>query len=447
MLLTNVESSSLARDALAAQLSTWLARGLSPHISTARLRLYVLLSGAMIWPRPAPAGKPPSRQPTISAYATGSWARGLLQQIVFASPPQAPLAESLLHFEAATACVEKGDGSADIRFAALPLPACVPASVSRHTNAAPPARDVCYLLLKLFARVAVSPTHLLAPEASTLRTLDHRVGFLLHALLPLVAPVHELSGWDAAAMQVCVEHAAQLEAAGRWHWAVFVLQHLCNADVRTSLVRSLLWRVDWSRFPLGCEEREFLVQYLHVPLEEIAAAAMVHAKARFDYEAQVQEALGTMAAGRGALLVYDAHAVYVEHVVWDHVLTENWEAMNGILALIKASDEKNEIGFSTGGEVFGRYGRFVLQARDGVVADAGELVALVRGLAVLRPSTPRQRCVEMRLLFTTTTSTITTTLPPPPSPPPPPSLWSHVLISIPLPSLSSLVYLTRLPHV
>jgi nuclear pore complex protein Nup98-Nup96 len=70
------------------------------------------------------------------------------------------------------------------------------------------------------------------------------------------------------------EFASQLESLGMWHWAIFVLLHLSDADTRRATIKDVLCRHVRLTDGESLEREVFLQERLDIPLPWIA-----HAKA------------------------------------------------------------------------------------------------------------------------------------------------------------------------
>lgn len=101
--------------------------------------------------------------------------------------------------------------------------------------------DILWGLLKLFtssktgANLCISSV--VAPHNTTGNPIDSRLGFQLYHALSLHFP----SAIDnALGDQLALDFAANLDSAGEWVWAIFILLHMSNPAQRQSSIQSLL---------------------------------------------------------------------------------------------------------------------------------------------------------------------------------------------------------------
>ena len=225
----------------------------------------------------------------------------------------------------------------------------------------PAAReDVLWGLLKLYAEHA-SPSRDAAttdlaeatsPENATGRPLQHRLSFALyHALAPHFPRATSPQRADALALAL----AAELEAAGRFLWALLVLLHVSDAAARTRAVQALLA----TRAPDLDERDEALfgvvLGEMRVPAAWVWEAKALHARAvTRDYRAEVRYLLR---AGDGE----EAHRVLCASVAPGAVIERDEEGLAEILAEFQSA---KPAGWKHGGGMYADY-LTLLQGDDG----------------------------------------------------------------------------------
>lgn len=138
--------------------------------------------------------------------------------------------------------------------------------------------------MKLYSSRSHQIESIVTPATHTPDQLDHRLGWFIGQNLRSLGYRH-LS--DAKRDQHHAEFASQLESVGLWHWSIFVLQHLSDAQTRRSLIKDVLGR-HIRLSDEDCSEREvFLQDQLDVPLSWIAEAKAMCAAGTGAYADQV----------------------------------------------------------------------------------------------------------------------------------------------------------------
>ncbi|KAL6777466.1 NUP189 [Auxenochlorella protothecoides x Auxenochlorella symbiontica] len=298
---------------VAAQREVWRGAGFEPHLDATRALCYALVAGDV-----------------DGAARALDWRRALGLHLWYGTPPDAPLAVAL---EAYRGAVERGA-------APPPLPAHVTAAGA--VPPAVPATDAAWELLQLHAGWR---------EAGAGGGLDPWSGDAGRRLAPLLRRLARPAGWspdatDAAPgwLALCAllgagvlsadddedeESAAaaalarasdgliaQLEAAGRPAWAVYVAACLPRGAAREAAVRALLGRhaAAWR----DGEARAFLTRDLRVPAAWVASALATLARAEHDHEVRLARLLEA-----GAWR--EAHDVLCAHVAAGRLLAGGGE--------------------------------------------------------------------------------------------------------------------------
>jgi nuclear pore complex protein Nup98-Nup96 len=100
-------------------------------------------------------------------------------------------------------------------------------------------RDTCYHLLKLYCKQDHRLERSLSPATYGFLPLDYFLSWIL--LQRLRSLEYNLMPGDRLSL-THTNFAAQLESVGLWHWAVFVLLHIEEAEARETAVRHMLAR-------------------------------------------------------------------------------------------------------------------------------------------------------------------------------------------------------------
>ena len=101
--------------------------------------------------------------------------------------------------------------------------------------------DVLWGLLKLYASSKViavksSIADIVMPHNTVGNPLDSRLSFQLYHTLSLLFPTSDSSKAD----QLTYDYATELESAGEWLWAIFILLHLSNNKKRQHAIQTTL---------------------------------------------------------------------------------------------------------------------------------------------------------------------------------------------------------------
>lgn len=189
------------------------------------------------------------------------------------------------------------------------------------------AFDTQYLLLALYADPAFPLSRVVSPLGHTARALDSRLSWLLfsvlqalgHSPVPVVpnatyARVHQVARvrdlqWVHG---VATSFAAQLEGAGLWHWAVYVLLHLPSTEyslpLKSAAIRHTIARnVQIGAKPQSFKAEEQFILQLGVPAPWLHEARAWAARSALDSRSEYEELLS-------ALRPTDAHSVLSAHV-------------------------------------------------------------------------------------------------------------------------------------
>jgi len=178
------------------------------------------------------------------------------------------------------------------------------AAQDRHVS-----KDTCFHLLELWSereQRARLVSQMLCPTTYGESPIDYHISW--HLCLALEGM--ELASDAVQMTQLHLGYAAQLEALGLWHWAVYVLLHLDGEVAREHAVRELLRRnCKCSGMTLREQElsklyETFIVDNLRVPVSWIYEAEALHAKYIGDDLLQVERLIE-------AGMFSDAHSVVV----------------------------------------------------------------------------------------------------------------------------------------
>ena len=263
------------------------------HVDDERLKLYALLSGTPVWPA--------SDDKTINACQGLDWTRALAVVLWFFCTPVSSVSDALAAFEDAFQGLSPFGA-----YAQAPRP---------RLGLQEDAFDVKYHLLKLYADRGHPLEVVVTPTTHAASHTDHRLGWFL-------ARVLETLGYRHMAVhrrdQHHLEFAAQLEAGGLWHWAVYVLLHLHDPDHRQTKVGEVLGRHVRLDDDISAEREAFVHEHLRVPVSWIARAKATRAAFEGSYGSQAWFLI--KANDWNA-----AHSVIVKEIAPDAIIGDNYD--------------------------------------------------------------------------------------------------------------------------
>ena len=247
------------------QLDRWQEAKADKFINNNRLALFAHAAGVPVWPG--------SRAP-INTCEKLDWLRCLGLHLWYFTSPAASVADALAAYEEAFTV---GDTQHGI-YSAPPKPV-----YAEHSDDSE-VFDIKFHLMKLYANRSHPLESIVTPVTHTPDHLDHRLGWFVAQTLRSLGYRH-LS--DEKRDRHHAEFATQLEALGLWHWAVFVLLHLRDADQRRSSVKDVLCRHVKLNDSENADREAFLQEQLEIPLAWIAEAKALLAASVGDYSDQV----------------------------------------------------------------------------------------------------------------------------------------------------------------
>lgn len=140
--------------------------------------------------------------------------------------------------------------------------------------------------------------------------------------------------------QLHASFAAQLEQAGLWAWAVFVLMHVSDAPTRERGVRAVVARHGVALAQPGQEQAvALLTERLAIPADWLHESAAVHAALAHTQAGAEELAEELLAAGR----FNEAHAVVIERLAADLFLSRNVERLGDFITALESDGRSKTI--------------------------------------------------------------------------------------------------------
>ncbi|XP_059911980.1 nuclear pore complex protein Nup98-Nup96 isoform X1 [Gadus macrocephalus] len=348
VLLAQAMGSQPCRELLGLQLADWCRMQTDCHISEDRLRIFTLLAGKPVWQ---------SSECLVNVCSSLDWKRCVAVHLWYMLPPTASVADALAKYQDAF----QGDGEVGL-YACAPLPPYLDPSQGadmedeEEESAKRPLYDLCFHLLRLYSDRHYSLHQLLDPLAVTWERLDYRLSWHLWGVLGALQYSH-LSGPRQGLLHV--SYAAQLESAGLWHLAVFVLLHIPDHALRERAVREMLSLYCPLQRTEDSDRRErFLTERLLLPEQWLHEAKAMRARRDGDRH---QEALHLYQAGSWN----HCHKLLIQHLASDCIINDNHAYLLEFLDGLSLPERSVGIqDWDTAGRVYLDYIRVIQSLQD-----------------------------------------------------------------------------------
>uniref|UniRef100_A0A3B4CC02 Nuclear pore complex protein Nup98-Nup96 n=1 Tax=Pygocentrus nattereri TaxID=42514 RepID=A0A3B4CC02_PYGNA len=341
LLVSQAVGSQFSRDLLALQLADWNRMQTDSFIQEERLRIFALLAGKPVWE---------STDCCINVCSELDWKRCVAVHLWYMLPPTASVADSLAKYEAAFQ-----DGR---KYACAPFPPYVDDiellglyEEMVDTESKKSLYDICFHLLKLYSDKHYSLQQLLDPSTVTADQLDYRLSWHLWNVLQALNYTH-LSLSRQGLLHA--SYAAQLESAGLWEMAVFVLLHIPDSALRERAVREMLNQ----HCPLeetedSAEKERFLTDKLLIPIHWIHEAKAIRACRDGDKHG---EALHLYKAGHWN----HCHRLVIQNLASDCIINDNHDYLMEFLEGLAVPERSVQIqDWDTSGRVYLDYIRVI----------------------------------------------------------------------------------------
>lgn len=239
------------RELVREQLKDWYERKADGFVSAARLKIYALLAGLVVWPE-TPYARRQDHPGPVAVCDGLHWLQALGLHLWYVTPAAAPIRMAVDAYDSAfrqqipapAAADRDRSASASTFAAAAPLP---PYCGDRHavqaallTKEKTATFDVLYHVLRAFTHKEDRNLEaLLSTVTYTSRKLDQQLAWQLYVVLRGVG-FESLP--EATECRLHLDYASRLEEAGLWSWAGFVLAHIAPSVPRGDAVRALVLR-------------------------------------------------------------------------------------------------------------------------------------------------------------------------------------------------------------
>ncbi|XP_051732984.1 nuclear pore complex protein Nup98-Nup96 isoform X1 [Ctenopharyngodon idella] len=349
LMLSQAVGSQFCRDLLALQLSDWNRMQTDSFIEEERLRIFALLAGKPVWQ---------STDYCINVCSELDWKRCVAVHLWYMLPPTASVADALAKYESAF------QGSEEMkRYACPPLPPYVDElellgldEEMDETESKKSLYDICFHLLKLYSDRHYSLQQLLDPSTVTADHLDYRLCWHLWNVLQALNYNHLSTSCQGL---LHTSYAAQLESAGLWEMAIFVLLHIPDSGRRESAVREMLnLHCPLEETEESMEKEQFLTEKLLIPIQWIHQAKAIRACREGDKHC---EALHLYKAGHWN----HCHRLVIQHLASDCIINDNHKYLLEFLEGLAVPERSVQIqSWDTSGRVYLDYIHVIQTLQD-----------------------------------------------------------------------------------
>ncbi|XP_050438636.1 nuclear pore complex protein Nup98-Nup96-like isoform X2 [Adelges cooleyi] len=260
LLLAQLGSENSVRCCIERQLWQWYESKADLLIDIDHLKLYTIVSGQPLFD---------SNQGIINICENMDWIRAFALHLWYIKPPSGTIGEALDAYQNAF----EGDDA----YACKPFRNNI--AESEIINDPFATYDVCYHLMKLYTNSAYDVYKIVNPLTHTRDPLDYNFSWLLFNTLQSLGYT-QMS--EPYANQLHMNFASQLSSHGLWHWAVFVLMHIKDNELRGNLIEEIIGSNVEETVELNVKE-EFVVVKLHVKEAVIYNAKAILAKSQKRY--------------------------------------------------------------------------------------------------------------------------------------------------------------------
>ncbi|XP_068587741.1 nuclear pore complex protein Nup98-Nup96 [Cebidichthys violaceus] len=388
LLLSQAVGSQYCRDLLALQLADWNRMQTDSYLPEERLRIFTLLSGKPVWQ---------SSDSVVNVCSELDWKRCVAVHLWFMLPPTASVADALKGYEDAFQGSCEGG-----KYACPPLPPYMeaeqPDMEDEEAEPKRPLHDLCFHLLKLYSDRHYSLQQLLDPLTVTWERLDYRLSWHLWGVLQALHYSH-LSASRQGLLHA--SYAAQLESAGLWHMAVFILLHIPDHTQRERAVRAMLTlHCHLQETDESVRRERFLTERLLIPEQWIHEAKATRARRDADRH---QEALHLYRAGSWS----QCHRLLIQHLASDCIINDNHDYLLEFLEGLAVPEHSTTIqDWDTAGGVYLDYIRVIKTLQDIQQMDTagyelerlrGDVTSLCSRIELLPCSSARDRLAQSEM--------------------------------------------------
>ncbi|KAK9373774.1 nuclear protein 96-domain-containing protein [Lipomyces chichibuensis] len=323
------------------QINDWVTKNVLSEIPTSIRKVYELLSGNTSLAKSSVGGFSEGKVPEICVSKGLDWRRAFGLRLWYEVYEEDSIEKAVKKYQMAF------ENLTDVQ---SPIPGYLEAESAADNS----KRDILYELLKLYADPSYPLSLAVLPTNISPLPLNFAVSWQLFNIFVRVKRIREVDGEVlAAGDKLSADFAWQLESAGRWKDALFVLLHIEDAVIARQSVQEFLSR-HVPDIQKVTEDEEYLLNVLRVPKVMILTAKALHA--RYIHES-VKEAQYLLDASEWN----EAHSVIIHTVGPKAVISESLDDLLALLSRFK--DVTGISNWKVGGQVYLDYINVVKTAK------------------------------------------------------------------------------------
>ncbi|GLV36712.1 Nucleoporin 98-96kD [Carabus blaptoides fortunei] len=298
LFISQLPSNLSLRAYMEKQLELWNQSNVYYNIDTVLLKLFMIVAGKLF---------ANYDNNSVCVHEGMDWMRILAMHFWYVIEPAKPLSDAVNMYERTFT---------DNMHTAKPLPS--------YDCAEDDVYDLKFQLLKFYSDNTHALIHVLNPFTHTNDALDYRLSWLL--LQTLTSLGHDDIS-NQAKQHMHISFAAQLEQMGLWHWAIFVLLFIDEADVKKTHIMNIIDRhvelYNESSNEYRVRER-MLVKDFHIPSDWIDSSRATLALLKSKYKEAIYYSFY-------AKHWQDTHDIIMMHLIPDHYLCYDYDFLIKLL--------------------------------------------------------------------------------------------------------------------
>ncbi|KAK9368572.1 nuclear protein 96-domain-containing protein [Lipomyces kononenkoae] len=324
------------------QINDWVTKNVISEIPTSIRKVYELLSGNTSLAKGHVGGLSEDKVPEICVSKGLDWRRAFGLRLWYEIHEEDSIEKAVKKYQMAF------ENLTDVK---SPIPDYWEAELAVDNS----RRDILFELLKLYADPSYPIALAVLPTNISPMPLNFAVSWQLFNILSRTKRIREVdNALLDAGDKLGVDFAWQLESAGRWKDALFVMLHIDDSTIARQSVQAILNR-HVSDIHEDTESEEYLLNTLHIPKVMILSAKALHA--RYTHE-PLKEAQYLLEAAEWN----EAHSVIIRSVGPKAVISES---LDDLLSLISCFQDVTAISnWKLGGQIYLDYIN-VVKSRNG----------------------------------------------------------------------------------
>ncbi|KAJ8101543.1 nuclear protein 96-domain-containing protein [Lipomyces tetrasporus] len=312
------------------QINDWATRNVLSEVPTSIRKVYELLSGNTSLAKGSVRGFSEDKVPEFCVSKGLDWRRAFGLRLWYEIHEEDNIEKAVKKYEMAF------ENLTDVQSPS-------PSHIDTKSPVDNSKRDILFELLKLYADFSHPVELAVLPSSISSLPLNFAVSWQLFNILFRTKRIREVNDESLAAYdKSCADFAWQLESAGRWKDASFVLLHIDDSVIARQSVQELLNR-HVPDIQEASENEEYLLKVLRIPQVMILHAKALYARYTHD---SVKEAQYLLDASEWN----EAHSVIIRTVGPKAVISESLDDLLALLSRFK--DVTGISNWKVGGQVY-----------------------------------------------------------------------------------------------